>query len=67
MTVYEIAVGVFLALLVRDIVSLFAVEIARRIENKRYEKQFDELMDNYDIEVEEMRRARKKKAVKKKS
>jgi len=67
MTVYEIAVGVFLALLVRDIVSLFAVEIARRIENKKYEKQFDELMDNYDIEVEEMRRARKKKAVKKKS
>lgn len=67
MTVYDIAVGMFLALLVRDIISLFAVEIARRIENRKYEKQFDELMDNYDIEVEEMRRARKKKAAKKKS
>lgn len=67
MTVYDIAVGVFFALLVRDIISLFAVEIARRIENRKYEKQFDELMDNYDIEVEEMRRARKKKAAKKKS
>lgn len=67
MTVYDIAVGVFFALLVRDIISLFAVEIARRIENRKYEKQFDELMDNYDIEVEEMRRAKKKKAAKKKS
>lgn len=67
MTVYDIAVGVFLALLVRDIISLFAVEIARRIEHRKYEKQFDELMDNYDIELEEMRKARKKKSTKKKS
>lgn len=67
MTVYDIAVGVFFALLVRDIISLLALEIAKRIENRKYEKQFDELMDNYDIEVEEMRRARKKKAAKKKS
>jgi hypothetical protein len=66
MTVYDIAVGAFIALLVRDIISLIASEIARYISDRKYERELDEFMDNLDLELQEIRKT-KKKTVKKKS
>jgi hypothetical protein len=61
MTVYEIAVGVFLALTVRDIISLVAAGLVKYLENKKYERELDEFMENLDAELQEIRKTEKKK------
>jgi hypothetical protein len=63
MTVYDIALGVFIAFVVRDIVNIIATFIAQYIENKKADRELEEFFEN----LEQIKAAKsKKKAVAKK-
>jgi hypothetical protein len=63
MTIYDIAVGVFIAFVVRDVVNIIATFAAQYIENKRADRELEEFLDNLEyLKVTKP----KKKAVKKK-
>jgi hypothetical protein len=63
MTIYDIAVGVFIAFVVRDVVNIIATFAAQYIENKKADRELEEFLDN----LEYLKATKsKKKAVKKK-
>jgi hypothetical protein len=63
MTIYDIAVGVFIAFVVRDVVNIIATFAAQYIENKKADRELEEFLDNLEyLKVTKP----KKKAVKKK-
>jgi hypothetical protein len=63
MTIYDIAVGVFIAFVVRDVVNIIATFAAQYIENKKADRELEEFLDN----LEHLKATKpKKKAVKKK-
>lgn len=63
MNVFDIALGVFFALLARDIINLFATLIAEYVENKRADRELEEFLEN----LEHIRATKpKKKTAKKK-
>lgn len=63
MNVFDIALGVFFALLARDIINLFATLVAEYVENKRADRELEEFLEN----LEHIRATKsKKKPAKKK-
>jgi hypothetical protein len=48
MTVYNIALGVFIAFVVRDIVNIIATFIAQYIENKKADRELEEFFENLE-------------------
>jgi hypothetical protein len=63
MTIYDIAVGVFIAFLVRDVINIIATFAAQYIENKKADRELEEFLEN----LEHLKAAKpKKKAVVKK-
>jgi hypothetical protein len=63
MTIYDIAVGVFIAFVVRDVVNIIATFAEQYIENKKADRELEEFLDN----LEYLKATKpKKKAVKKK-
>jgi hypothetical protein len=63
MTVYDIALGVFIAFVVRDVINIIATFITQYIENKKADRELEEFFEN----LEQIKATKpKKKAVKKK-
>jgi len=59
MTVYDIALGVFIAFVVRDIVNIIATFIAQYIENKKTDRELEEFFEN----LEQIKAAKPKRKV----
>lgn len=59
MTVYDIALGVFIAFVVRDIVNIIATFIAQYIENKKADRELEEFLEN----LEHLKAAKPKRKV----
>jgi hypothetical protein len=63
MTIYDIAAGVFIAFVVRDVINVAATYVATYIENKKADRELEEFFEN----LEQLKATKpKKKAVAKK-
>ena len=59
MTIYDIAVGVFIAFVVRDVVNIIATFAAEYIENKKADRELEEFFEN----LEQLKATKPKKKV----